>query len=377
MDLEFTDEQAELRGSVRAFLERECPPSVVRAVHETGEPADGLWRAMVDLDWPALNVPEASGGMGLGFVEVAVVAEELGAAVAPVPYLATATQFVPAVAGAGDPEQVKRYLGPVAAGERTGALAVADHPRRWQAADVTTRADRTTGGWALTGEKQAVMVADGDPADLVVAARVGHGVGLFVIPLGTPAVRVHPVVALDPSRPLARVGLDGVVVPDDRTLGEPGSDAVAAALDRALREAAVALALETVGACQTLFDLTVQHAKDRHQFGVPIGSFEAVKHRLADAYIALERARALCYYATAAIAEDDPRQAVASSMAKAAADDCQRTVCFDAIQTFGGIGFTWESDVHLYVKRVASAGVLFGGAGDHRLAVARSMGVGA
>jgi alkylation response protein AidB-like acyl-CoA dehydrogenase len=383
VDLEFSDEQAELRTSVRAFLERECPPSRVRSVVETGEPAADLWAAMVGLDWPALNVPEDCGGMGLGFAEVAVVAEELGTAIAPVPYLPTATQFVPAVAEAAGAEQRRRLLGPVAAGERTGALAVADHPSRWTVAGVTATAERAAGGWALHGEKQAVMVtpATAGSTDVVVAARVAGapgdpaGVGLFVVP--APTLSLRPVRTLDASRPLAAAGLDGVVVPDDRVLGDPGGEAVAAALARALEMAAVALALEAVGTCQALFDLTLQHAKDRHQFGVPIGSFQAVKHRMADGYIALERARALCYFAVAAIAEGDPRRALAAAMAKAGADDCQRLVCQDSIQTFGGIGFTWEADVHLYVKRAQSSGALFGSAAEHRLAVARLLGVGA
>jgi alkylation response protein AidB-like acyl-CoA dehydrogenase len=376
VDLEFTDEQEELRSSVRGFLERECPPSVVRSVHETRRPAIELWRAMVELDWPALNVPEAAGGMGLGFVEVAVVAEELGAAIAPVPYLATAAQFVPVVARAGDPDQAKRLLGPIATGERTGALAIADHPRRWRPTDVTAVAEHAPGGWVLTGEKRSVLVGEGEAADLVVVARAPEGIGLFVVPLGTAGVTVRPVVALDPSRPLADVAFDAVAVPGDRVLGTPGSPEVDDALERGVEQAAVALALEVVGACQVLLDLTVTHAKDRHQFGVPIGSFQAVKHRLAEAYIALERARVLAYFATAAIAEDDPRRGLAAAMAKAAADDCQQVICLDAIQTFGGIGFTWESDVHLYVKRAASSGALFGSATEHRLAVARTLGVG-
>lgn len=393
LDLELTDDQAELRGSVRTFLTRECPPELVRRVVETGEPARELWAAMARLDWPALAVPEACGGIGLTFVEVAVVVEELGAVAAPGPFLATATQYVPVVHQAGSAEQQATFLGPVAAGECTGTLALADHPRRWRPVDVTATAERTSGGWTLHGEKQAVLVAP-DDQEVVVVARVatgrsasgvdaddralaGHdlaaGLGLFVVPAA--ALDIRPLRSLDASRPLATVGLEGATVADDRVLGEPGSPEVAAALTRALEEAAVALALETVGTCQTLFDLTLQHAKDRHQFGVPIGSFQAVKHKLADLYVALERARALAYFAVAAIAEDDPRRALACAMAKAAADDCQRLVCREAIQTFGGIGFTWEADLHLYVKRAQTSGTLFGSAADHRLTVARLLAV--
>ncbi len=375
MDLEFSDDQDELRRSVRAFLDRECPPSVARRVTETGEPATDLWSAMVKLDWPALDVPEDCGGIGLSFVEVAVVLEELGAHIAPGPYLATVTQYAPAVREAGTPEQRRRFLGPVAAGESTGALAVADHPRRWRPAEVTATAEATDGGWVLRGRKRAVL-ATPDVDEVVVAARTGAqgggGLGLFVVPASQLAI--VPERSLDMSRPLATIELDGVRVPGDRALGQPGADA-AGALARAAEEAAVALALETVGTCQHLLEMVVAYAKERHQFGVPIGSFQAVKHKMADLFVTIERARALAYYAVAALAEDDPARAVAASMAKAAADDCQRLVCQDSIQTLGGIGFTWEHDVHLFVKRARTTGTLFGSSAEHRLVVAEQLGL--
>lgn len=370
MDLEFSDDQEELRRSVRAFLDRECPVGLVRKVVEDGDPAAELWRAITGLDWPALAIPEACGGIGLGFVEVAVVVEELGARVAPGPYMATATQFAPAIREAGSEEQRHRFLGAVAAGEVTGTLALADHPLRWAPGDVTATAERTGAGWTLRGKKHAVLAAP-DVDEVAVAARVGDGLGLFVVPGAE--VLVTPVHSLDQSRPLATVDLNGATIPPDRALGEPGSPASLHALERSVEEASTALAVETVGTCQALFDLVLQYAKDRHQFGVPIGSFQAVKHKMANCFVAIERARALAYFAVAAIAEDDPRRTLASAMAKAAADDCQRLVCQDAIQTFGGIAFTWEHDAHLYVKRAKTTGALFGGAPQHRSGVARSL----
>jgi len=373
VDLEFTDDQDELRRSVRDFLDRECPTSVARRMAETGEPADELWAAMVKLDWPALSVPEDCGGIGLSFVEVAVVLEELGSHLAPGPYLGTVTQFTPAVREAGTPEQRRRFLGPVAAGAVTGALAVADHPRRWRPADVTATAEPADGGWVLRGHKPAVLVAP-DVDEVVVAARTpgpGAGaVGLFVVPGAD--LRITPERSLDMSRPLATVDLAGVTVPADRALGRPGEDA-SAALARACEEAAVALALETLGACQRMFEMVLAYAKERHQFGAPIGSFQAVKHKMADLFVVIERARALTYYAVAALAEDDPARSTAAAMAKAAADDCQRLVGQDSIQTFGGIGFTWEHDVHLFVKRARTTGTLFGSSADHRLVVAEGL----
>ena len=204
-------------------------------------------------------------------------------------------------------------------------------------------------------------------------ARAGDGWGAFVVPGSEVALtRVH---AIDASRPSATATFDQVVVPDDRALGEPGSAASTVGITRALQEATVALALETVGACDALFQMVLAYVKDRKQFGVPIGSFQAIKHKMTDMFLAVERARSLCYYAVAAIDEDTPTRSSAVSMAKAASDDCQRMVCRDVLQSFGGIGFTWEHDCHLFIKRAETSGALFGGAAEHSLAVARELGV--
>jgi alkylation response protein AidB-like acyl-CoA dehydrogenase len=215
-------------------------------------------------------------------------------------------------------------------------------------------------------------VLDGDRADeLVVAARVDDGVGLFVVP-GS-AVRATPVAVLDTTRSLATVELDAVSVEGDRALGNPGrSEAV---LDRVREEAVVALAIETVGACQSIFDLALGHAKERHQFGVPIGSFQALKHKFADMLVALERARVTCYFAALTIAEDDTGRTLAASVAKSAAGDAQRLIAEEGIQILGGIGYTWEHDMHLYVKRAKTGDALLGTAADHRSRVADALGL--
>ena len=181
--------------------------------------------------------------------------------------------------------------------------------------------------------------------------------------------------SLDASRPLATATLRRVTVGDDRALGEPGSEASERGIRRALQEATVALALETVGTCDTLFQLVLAYVKERKQFDVPVGSFQAIKHKMADMVLAVERARSLCYYAVAAIDEDTEDRAVAASMAKAASDDCQRLVCREAFQSFGGIGFTWEHDSHLFIKRAETTGALLGGASEHSVAVAASLGI--
>lgn len=372
MELEFTGEQEELRASVRSFLEKECPIDVVRAVVETGEAPEKLWGSMVALDWPALAVPEEYGGIGLTILETAVVVEELGRAVAPGPLLATVTQFAPMVREVGSSEQQQHFLSAVATGAVAGAVAVADHPRAWSLDDVTMTAEPADGGWMLTGRKFAVLAAEGT-TDIIVVARVGEGMGAFVVPIAQAGL--SPVHSLDASRPLAEATLDHVFVPHDHALGEPGSAASTSGISRALQEATLGLALEAVGTCDALFQLLLAYLKERQQFGVAIGSFQALKHKMSNMFLAIERARSLCYFAAAAINEDTPTRATSVSMAKAASDDCQKLVCREAIQSFGGIGYTWEHDAHLYVKRASTDGALFGGAAVHSVAVAASLGV--
>ncbi len=376
MHLEFTAEQDELRDGVRAVLARECPISMVREVVEKGTAPDALWGQMVELGWPALTVPEPAGGLGMGAVELAVVVEELGRVLAPGPFVPTLTQFAPVVAEAGSPEQQQRFLGGVAAGELTGTLALVERSGSVDAGHVSTTATPDRDGVVLDGAKE--MVVEAATADeIVVIARVpgtsgDDGVGAFVVPRADAGL--DPVDALDPSRPVARVTLDGVRVDSDRVLGEPGP-ATAAAVGRAVEAAVTALAVETVGAAQTIFDITLAYAKQREQFGAPIGSFQAIKHKFADMLVVLERARATSYFAALTIAENDERRALAASTAKAAAGDCAALLAKEGIQIHGGIGYTWEHDMHLYVRRVKSSALLFGNAAQHRARVADLIGL--
>jgi alkylation response protein AidB-like acyl-CoA dehydrogenase len=228
----------------------------------------------------------------------------------------------------------------------------------------------------LSGVKHAVAEAAAADEVVVVARLSGtqgdDGVGAFVVPRD--ALALDPVATLDPSRRLARLTLDGVRVGVDRCLGEPGR-ATSGALRRAVEVATAALALEMVGTCQAIFDVTLEYAKQREQFGVPIGSFQAIKHKFADMLVALERARATGYFAALTIAEDDDRRALAVSTAKAAAGDCARLIAKEGIQIHGGIGYTWEHDMHLYVRRVKAGAALFGTAPQHRARVADLIGL--
>jgi alkylation response protein AidB-like acyl-CoA dehydrogenase len=376
MELEFTADQDDLRDGVRSVLERECPMSLVRAIVEDGAVPDALWKNMVELGWPALTIPEELGGLGLGPVELAVVVEELGRADAPGPFIPTVCQFAPAVREAGDAAARQRFLPDVASGAITGAWALTEAGRRTDPAAVQATATRDGSGWSLAGTKTAVL--GGDTADeLVVVARepgTGGDDGVVALVVPRDALTVTATRALDPTRGLATVDLTGVRVDDDRRLGPPGPG-TAAALRRALEEATVSLAVEIVGTCQTILDVTLAYAKQREQFGVPIGSFQAIKHKFADMLIALERARATAYFAALCQAEDDPGRTLATSTAKVAAGDCQHRLAKEGIQIHGGIGFTWEHDMHLYVRRVKTDAQLLGTADEHRARIAELLGL--
>ena len=366
MDLELTADQQALLESVRDVLSTECPPALARAVHEGSGSSAALWRRMVELGWPALTLPEHVGGLGLGAVELAVVSEQLGRRVSPGPFLATVGLFAAVVRSAGTPEQQDTFLRPVAEEGRTGTVAVAEHPARWAPGDITASVGAEGDGYRVRATKHQVL--DGASAqEIAVVARDGADVVVVVVPAAD--VTATAVRTPDPTRPWAGVTID-TVVPADRVL-RPDGDAVGTAL----QEATVALAAETVGACQAALDLTLEHVRTREQFGVPVGSFQAVKHRAVDMHVAVERARATVYFAALAVAEDDPRRALAAHMAKAAADDCAAIVGQESIQLHGGVGYTWEHDLHLYVKRAKSAEAMLGGARWHRQRVADLVGL--
>ena len=381
MELEFSTEQEDLRDSVRAFLTTECPIGFVREIVEariagTAKRVDVLHHQMTELGWAALTTPESAGGLGLGPIELALVAEEFGRALAPGPLFATLTQFVPMVAELATADQTRRLLAPIAVGTRPGTLAIAEASGATDPACTTTTATPTADGFALRGTKHLVFEPHPDGSMIVVARTPGSidddGIGAFIVPVAE--AHVTPIDAVDPSRVLATVTFDDVTVGPGEVLASPGP-ATAEGIRRALLTSTVGLALDAVGAAQQLFDVSLDYAKQREQFGVPIGSFQAIKHKFADMLVLLERARALSYYAALTIAENDDRRALATAMAKAAAGDAVARIAKEAIQVHGGIGFTWEADVHLYVRRLQSDALLFGTADHHRRVVADLIGV--
>ncbi len=376
MELEFSSDQEDLRDSIRAVLAKESPVSLARAVVETGASPGALWTTVTGLGWPALTVPEECGGIGLGAIEAGILAEELGRVIAPGALLPTVTQFVPMVREAGNAQQQQRFLGAVASGEIAGTLAITAADGDDDPSGVTTTATLDGDGVVLTGTKRFVMEAAAADEIAIVARLEGttgdDGVLVAVVPRAD--VALEPVQSFDASRTVADVVLDGTRVASDRVLGAPGAR-LAHAVRRAMEEATVSLALETVGTCQSIFDITLEYVKQRQQFGVPIGSFQAIKHKFADMLVVLERARATGYYAALTIAEDDPGRTLAAAVAKAAAGDCQRLLGKEGIQIHGGIGYTWEHDMHLYVKRAKANDAFFGNTAVQRSRIATLLGI--
>lgn len=358
MDFELTDEQHALQEVVHDLVERDCPATLLRAVFEGKDDGSSFWKTLVANDWPGLAVAEEDGGSGATAVELIIALEQLGWGGDPTPFLATTTQYVPLVQECGTAEQRHELLGAVCGGG-TGTGA-------WAAETVSATADGD--GWVLSGT--AAHVVDGDRADrIAVVANTGGGLGVFVV--DADAVTATREGSFDPALHVATVVFDGARVGVERAL--TGATDVQAAVIRAGEWAVTGLSAQMVGACQRAFEIVLDHIKQRHQFGVPIGSFQAVKHMAVDVYVVIERARALAQFAALAIAEDDERRNLAPSLAKAAAGDCQRLTAKHGIQLFGGLGYTWENDVQLYVKRAKAGELLFGTTKDHRAQAGRKV----
>ncbi len=384
MDLELDQDQVALAGSVRDVLAREWPAVALRNLVERGVGAEGLWARMIDLDWPALCVPQGAGGLGYGAVEANLVHEGCGAAIVPGPLFATTALFAPVVRALGSDRQRTELLGAVSRGSATGTAALGALPTTGGDEDAVAGALTATAvgdgdGWRLSGTLHAVIEGGGVDRIVVPAAIRSGGavrdVVAFAVDRTAAGVVTEPVRAQDRTRRLATVHLRDVSMAASDVLGAGAAPGDGAALRRAVDESVTALAAELVGTCSTIFDTTLAHAKTRHQFGVPIGSFQAIKHRLADAYLALEAARAAVLVAGAAIAEDDARRTVAASTAKALAGDAAGLLCAEGIQLLGGIGFTWDHDMHLHVKRAMGSSALLGSAEAHRQRVATLIGL--
>ncbi|MFI5673668.1 acyl-CoA dehydrogenase family protein [Streptomyces cellulosae] len=390
MDFAFSEEQEELGRTVRAFLAHTSPETETRRLMETPEGFDrALWRRMgAELGLQGLAVPEEYGGAGCGPVEVGVVMEEMGRALLCAPFLASAVLATTTLLRCADEDARKRLLPGLASGELVGTLALTEDSARWDAAGVRLTARESNGSWLLTGHKMFVL--DGATADVVLTVArtedgTGNGIGVFWVDGDAAGLTREALPTMDPTRRQARLDYRDVPATRLRTHGE-GWDLVAQVLDRA----AVALAAEQVGVASRALDMAVEYAKVRHQFGRPIGSFQAVKHLLADVLLEVESARAAAHYALLAAeraehaehTEDTehaentaPELPAVASLAKAFCSDACLQATEQNIQVHGGIGFTWEHPAHLYLKRAKTAQLLFGDPAYHRELLARRIGM--
>jgi alkylation response protein AidB-like acyl-CoA dehydrogenase len=367
MDFDFTQEQVMLRNLTREFLSRESTPRAVRTAMEDARGfGDATWRQMAEMGLPGVAIDAGYGGQGLGMVELALVLDEMGRAAYPGPYFATALLAAGAIAASGQENQMARYLPDMAHGRTRATLALIEDALAWTPAGVRMRAERRGDGFVLSGEKRFVPFAEA--ADLMlVVARTGDGpdgTSVFVVPREAAGVSTAPNVEMDRTNQTSTVRFDGASVGADAVIG--GVDRGWSVIGPTLQRAAVGAAAEMLGAARRCMEMSVEYAKVRHQFGQPIGMFQAIKHMCADMLLEVENAHAAVYYAAWALDAGSPDAALAASAAKAYVGEAARKVCGSAIQVHGGIGFTWEYDLHLYFKRAKHFEPLYGDADFHR-----------
>ncbi len=325
MNFSFSDDQVLLKNSVRAALDEQCKPGHVRAMADDANGwSEALWGEMAKLGWLGLPFSEEHGGAGLGIVELAIVLEEMGRAAYPGPF------FYPA--------------------------------------STATAAAKSGNGWTLSGVKRFVPWAHAAEA-ILVPARGPEGLSLFLVDPKASGFTLSPMKGIDLSNRSSEMRLDKVAVGADAVLGQPGG--AGPALESLLRRAAVCASAEMLGAARRCLDMSVEYAKVREQFGQLIGSFQAIRHRCSEMLLEVENAHAAVYYAAWALTAGAEDAAVASSICKSYVSEAARKVCGDSIQVHGGIGFTWEYDLHLYMKRAKALEPLYGDAEYHRELITR------
>jgi alkylation response protein AidB-like acyl-CoA dehydrogenase len=353
MDFDFSDDQKFLKGEARKFLDARCPVGVVRGVLD--DPAKSydadLWKAVAGQGWMGTAIPEEYGGLGLGGIELCVIAEELGRSLAPIPFSSTVYFVAEALMLAGSHEQKARWLPKIAAGEAIGCFATVERPGVLTDAQVQARVE----GGKLSGVK--LPVTDGDIADVaVVLAREGGQTALFLVELGGEGVARETLQTLDPTRSAAKLTFTGAPA---RRLGEAGEGL--SITEQVLNRAAVLLAFEQVGGADRALEMAKSYALERYAFGRQIGSYQAIKHKLADIYIKNELARSNAYYGAWALGDGAAELPVAAAAARVAANDAYWFAAKENIQTHGGMGFTWQVDCHLFYRRAQQLGLVAGG----------------
>ncbi len=354
MQFGLSESQQILKDTARKFFAGECPITTVRKTIETGTAYDAdMWRKLAEQGFTGVIIPEEHGGMGLGKVELVLLMEEAGYALLPGPFFSTVALAAPVIDALGTAAQKKKYLEPIASGRSRSTVALVEANGSW---DVSSLQLSATGD-KLTGTK--LFVTDAAVADVIVVAARN---GVFAVEAKAPGLHIESMKGMDLTRKIYSVEFKNT--PAEK-LGGSGS------LDQALNVATAALCAEMVGGMQRTLEMTVAYAKTRKQFGKPIGIFQAVQHLCADMYLETESSRSAAYYAAWALEENVPDAAAAVSVAKMYASDASRTVGNRGIQVHGGMGFTWENDIHLYYRRAKASETMLGDATFHRERIAQ------
>ncbi len=371
MNFAFSDEQEQLREFVRSFLDDKSSEAAVREQMDTEQGYDpDVWNQMAEqMGLQAIAIPEEYGGQGFGFVELIVILEEMGRSLLCAPYFSSVVLAANALLLSGDESAMQAHLPGIAAGETIAALAFTEESGRWDEAGITMQATASADGWSLDGTKSYVI--DGHTAGLlIVAARTDNGVSLFVVDPESDGITRTALSTMDQTRKQAKIGFSGVSA---SLIGTDGGGW--AVMEQVLDLAAVALAAEQVGGAQMCLDMSVEYAKVRVQFGRPIGSFQAIKHKCADMLLEVESAKSAAYYAGWCAAEMNDELPQVASLAKSYCSEAYFHASAENIQIHGGIGFTWEHPAHLYFKRAKSSELMFGDPTYHRELLAQRIGI--
>jgi alkylation response protein AidB-like acyl-CoA dehydrogenase len=370
VNFEFDEDQRELRGTVRRFLEHSSADADVRRLMATGPGYDpAVWQRMAsELGLHGLAIPEEYGGAGFSFVELGIVLEEMGRALLCAPFFASVVLAAELLKAIDDEQARKDYLPGIASGDTIATVALTEDDGEWAPSSVTVRAVPDGGTWRLSGTK--TYVPDGLSARLIlVVARTEEGIGVFAVEDSAEGLTRQALPTMDQTRKQASLRFAAAPA---RLLGRPDGWA---AVERMLQIAAIGLAAEQAGGAQRALEMAVKYAKLREQFGRPIGSFQAIKHKCASMLVTVESMKSAAYYGLWAAASDEGELPLVASVAKAFCSDGYTMVTTENIQIHGGIGFTWEHPAHLYLKRARSSRVLLGGPDFHRDIVARLAGI--
>jgi len=376
MDFELGEEQIMLKTSARDFLENECPKQLVRDMMEDEKGySPELWRKMADLGWQGLTFPEECGGVGMSFLDLVVLLEEMGRALVPGPFVPTVVLAGQPILAAGTEEQKQEFLPRIASGDMLMTLALTEASGGLEASDVTVKATPTRENFTIEGTK--LFVPDAHVADyLICVARTKdspdkeEGITLFLVDARTDGIQTEALKTMTGEK-LCEVTFSNVTVPRENILGE--LDKGWSIIKRVLDEAAIAECAWMIGGARWVLETSVDYAKERVQFGVPIGSFQAIQHKCANMACEVEGATSITYSAAWTVSENDPGITMAACMAKAWCSDIYTHVAAEGIQIHGGIGFTWDHDMHLYFKRAKASEVIYGDGDYHREQVARML----